>query len=84
MLLVLVETQRQLILVVAVAVIAAAIPVVNPVSQMLAVLMGIRVVAVVQAGQRPTLCLQRTRKVSAQVTVCSPLLLRKPQQFPRQ
>jgi 2-succinyl-5-enolpyruvyl-6-hydroxy-3-cyclohexene-1-carboxylate synthase len=81
---VLAEPQRKQTLAAAVAVIAAAMPVANPVSQMLAVLMGIRVVVVAQAGQRPTLYLQRTRKASAQETVCSPLLPRKPQQFPRQ
>jgi hypothetical protein len=84
MLLVLVETQRQLILVVAVAVIAAAMPVVNPVSQMAEALLGIQVAVVAQAGQHPTLCLLRTRKVSVTVTVCSPLLRHKTQQFPRQ
>jgi hypothetical protein len=51
---VLVETQRQLIQVVAVAVIAAAMPVVNPVSQMAEARLGIQVVVVAQAGQRPT------------------------------
>jgi uncharacterized iron-regulated membrane protein len=81
---VLAEPQRKQTLAVAVAVIAAAMPVVNPVSRMAEVSMGIRVVVVAQVGQHLTLCLQRTRKVSAQVMVCSQLLLRKPQQFPRQ
>jgi hypothetical protein len=84
MLLVLVETQRQLTLVVVAAVIAAAMPVVNPVSQMAEALLGIRVVVVAQAGQHPTSCLQRIPRVSAMATVYSPLLRRKPQQFPRQ
>jgi hypothetical protein len=53
-------------------------------SQMVEVLLLTLAVAVVQVGQRPTLCLQRTRKVSAQATVCSPLLLRKHPQFPLQ
>jgi hypothetical protein len=81
---VLAEPQRKQTLVVAVAVIAAVMPVANPDSQMRVVSMGTRAVAVVQVGQRPTLCLQRTRKVSAQATVCSPLLLRKHPQFPLQ
>jgi hypothetical protein len=76
---VLVETQRQLILVAVVAVIAAAMPVVNLVSQMHAVPMGTRVAVVAQAGQHPTLCLQRILRVSATVTVYSPLLRRKTQ-----
>jgi hypothetical protein len=50
-------------------------------NQMVEVLLLTLAVAVVQVGQRPTLCLQRTRKVSAQATVCSPLPLRKTQQF---
>jgi hypothetical protein len=50
-------------------------------NQMVEVLLVTLAVAVVQVGQRPTLCLQRTRKVSAQATVCSPLPLRKTQQF---
>jgi hypothetical protein len=53
-------------------------------NQMVGVLLLTLVVAVVQVGQLPTLCLQRTRKVSAQVTVCSLLLPRKNPQFPRQ
>ena len=81
---VLVETQRQLTLVVAAAVIAAAMPVVRAVSQMAEALLGIQVVVVAQAGQHPTLCLQRIHRVSAMATVCSPLLRRKTQQFPRQ
>ena len=84
MLWVLVETQRQLILVAAEAVIAAAIPVVNPVSQMAEALLGIQVVVAVLVGLHPTLCLQRIPRVSAMATVCSPLPLHKMQQFPRQ
>ena len=84
MLLVLVETQRQLTLVVVVVVIAAGMPVVNPVSQIAEALLDIQVVVVAQAGQRPTLCLQRIPRVSAMATVCSRLPRRKPQQFPRQ
>jgi hypothetical protein len=51
-------------------------------SQMVEVLLLTLAVAVVQVGQRPTLCLQRTRKVSAQVTGCSPLPLHKTQRSP--
>jgi hypothetical protein len=51
-------------------------------NQMVGVLLLTLVVAVVQVGQLPTLCLQRIRKVSAQVTGCSPLPLHKTQRSP--
>jgi hypothetical protein len=51
-------------------------------SQMVGVLLLTLAVVVVQVGQLPTLCLQRIRKVSAQVTGCSPLPLHKTQRSP--
>jgi hypothetical protein len=81
---VLVEAQRKQILVAVAAVIAVAMPVANPVNQMHVALLDIRVVVAARVGQHLTLSLQRTRKVSAQVTVCSLLLPRKNPQFPRQ
>jgi hypothetical protein len=75
------EEQMAVVVAVATGVVMALVKADN---QMVEVLLLTLAVAVVQVGPRPTLCLQRTRKVSAQVTVCSPLLPRKPQQFPRQ
>jgi hypothetical protein len=81
---VLVEAQRKQILVAVAAVIAAAMPVANPVNQMHVALLDIRVVVAARVGQHLTLSLQRTRKVSVQVMVCSPLLRHKNRQFLRQ
>ena len=72
------EEQMAVVVAVATGVVMALVKADN---QMVEVLLLTLVVAVVQVGQRPTLCLQRTRKVSAQATVCSPLPLRKTQQF---
>jgi hypothetical protein len=74
---VLAEMQRKQTRVVAVAVIAVAMPVVRADSQMHAALMGTRVAVAVQVGLHPTLCLQRTPRASVAVTVRSLLLLLK-------
>jgi hypothetical protein len=72
------EEQMAVVVAVATGVVMALVKADN---QMVEVLLLTLAVAVVQVGQRPTLCLQRIRKVSAQATVCSPLPLRKTQQF---